>query len=132
MPLECGSTSTKYNYNMVNEIDRALNVLRKYKINPTSDAFSQLYSIRGKILSQIGFKFPRPMSLIKKLVGLSPGTVALWHDAESGWFTEARVKAGAAPVYRHVTDEVAVTILKGELTHELEAELMKPDDYTGE
>ncbi len=79
-----------------------------------------------------GFKYPRPMTLLIKLVGLSPGTIHLWHDGESGFFTEARAKEGAPPIYHHVTDEVAIKILKGELTHELEAELMKPDEYIGE
>ena len=129
---ECSSTSTKYSYNMVNEIDRALSTMRKFGIPEVSEAYQKLYGVRGKLLAQIGFKFPRPLSLLAKLVGLSPGEVRVWHDAESGWFAEARAKPGAPPVYHHVTDEVAMAILKKEVTPELETELLTPDEYLGE
>lgn len=129
---ECSSTSTKYSYNMVNELERAMATMRRFGIPAVSDAYQTLYKARGKLLTQIGFKFPRPISLIAKLVGLSPGEVRVWHDAESGWFAEARAKPGAPPVYHHVTDEVAMAILKGELTKELETTLMTPDEYLGE
>lgn len=129
---ECASTSTKYSYNMVNEIDRALKTMRTAGISEVSDAYKELYSLRGKILAQIGFKFPRPVSLVAKLAGLSPGEVRVWHDAESGWLAEARAKPGAPPVYHAVDDEVAMAILKGELTKEQEEKLMTPDEYLGE
>lgn len=132
MALECGSTSTKYNYNQLNEIGRALRVLRGAGFLEDSSVYKTLYSLRGKIVSQIGIKFPRVPSLLSLLAGLSPGEIRVWHDAESGFFTEARVSEGALPVYHHVSDAVAVQVLKGELTHELEAELMKPDEYLGE
>lgn len=132
MAEECASTSTKYNYRQVTEIDRALKVLRLNGILEDSLPYKSLYSLRGKILKQIGIKFPRVPSLLKLVAGLSPGTIKVWHDAESGFMSEARAKEGAPPVYKHVTDEVAVSILKGELTHELELELMTPDEYIGE
>jgi hypothetical protein len=72
------------------------------------------------------------MSLLKLVAGLSPGSVKVFHDAESGFFVDARAYEGAPPIYHHVTDEVAGIILGGGLTHELEAELMKPDEYLGE
>jgi len=128
----CQSTDVKYQYRELHEIDRALGVMRRYGISEVSPAYKQLYSVRGKLLAQIGFKVPRPITILAKLVGLSPGIINVWHDAESGWFSEARAKPGAPPVYRSVTDEVAMMILKGELTKELEKELMTPDPYIGE
>ncbi len=106
--------------------------MRKYNILETSDAYQRLFSIRGKLLAQVGFKFPRTVVQLAKLAGLSPGTITLWHDIESGWMSEARGKPGAPPVYRAVNDDVAMTILKGELTKELETTLMTPDEYIGE
>jgi len=132
MPLECGSTSTKYSYNMLHELDRAMTVMRQYGISELTAPYQTLLAARGKMMAQLGLKLPRPLTLIAKLVGLSPGSVKVWHDAESGWFSEARERDGAPPVYHHVTDAVAMTVLQGKLTHELEAELMKPDLYIGE
>ena len=120
-------------WQQVGEVDRALGSLRMHLDIPgVSDAISELYSIRGELLTRVGVKFPRTISLILKLAGLSPGEVKLWHDVESGWMTEARVKPGAPPVYHYVGDDIALAILKGKLTHELEAQLMTPDPYLGE
>lgn len=94
--------------------------------------YQSLFSLRRKILSQIGFKFPRVPSLLGIILGLSPGVIKVWHDSESGWMSEARVRPGAPPVYKKVSDEVAITILKKEITKELEAELLTPDEYLGE
>ena len=120
-------------WQQIREVERALGGLRPHmEIPGVFDAMSALTSIRGELLKRVGFKYPRTISQILELAGLSPGTVTLWHDVESGWLTEARVKPGAPPVYHYVKDDVALAILKGEMTHELEAELMTPDDYLGE
>ena len=120
-------------WQQVREVERALGALRPHiDIPGVSDAYNALYGIRGKLLAQVGFKFPRTLSQIAKLVGFSPGTISLWHDIESGWLVEARAKPGASPVYHYVKDEVAIKLLKGELTKELETTLMTPDDYIGE
>lgn len=119
-------------WNQVNEIERALSTLRRYGISEAFPAYQKLFKIRGKLLAQIGFKFPRIPSLLSIIPGLSPGVIKLWHDPESGWMSEARAKPGAPPVYHHVTDDVAMALLKKELTHELEVELMTPDEYIGE
>ena len=129
---ECASTSTKYNYRQVGELDRAMDVLRGAGFSEDSLPFKSLYSVRGRILAQIGFKFPKLPSLLGLLAGLSPGTIKIWHDIESGWMSEARARPGAPPVYKRVSDEVAITILKKEVTKELEAELLTPDEYLGE
>ncbi|GAI64197.1 unnamed protein product [marine sediment metagenome] len=78
-------------------------------------------------MARVGFKFPRVLSLLAKLVGLSPGEFRLWHDVESGWMSEARARPRALPVYKAISDEVAMTILKEEITPELEAILLTPD-----
>lgn len=120
-------------WSQIHELDRALKALKpRIDIPGISDAYNLLNAERGKLLTQVGLKFPRTIMQLLKLSGLSPGTVTLWHDVESGWMSEAREKPGAPPVYKRVSDEVAMVILKGELTHELEVELMKPDEYLGE
>jgi len=119
-------------YQQLNEVERALSSMRRLGIPELAEPYKILYGVRGKLLGQIGFKFPRTTLQLIKLTGLSPGSITLWHDVEAGWMTEARTGPGAPPLYRSVPDEVAVKILKGELTHELEEELMKPDDYVGE
>lgn len=116
----------------IGQLDKSLRSLRTHGIGPGFRAYEELFRIRGRIFGQIGFKFPREVNLILRLAGLSPGSILLWHDVESGWMTEARVRPGAPAVYRSVTDDVAAALLKGELTHELELELMTPDDYYGE
>jgi len=121
-----------HSYRQINEIQRTLRVLTRAGFGPLTEPYQAVYKLQGELFSKLGLRSAKPMSLLKLLKGLSPGSVKVWHDAESGWFTEAREKDGAPPVYHHVSDDVAMTILRGELTHELEAELMKPDEYQGE
>jgi len=106
--------------------------MHRYGIPEVSEAYQKLYSLRGKLMAQIGFKTPRPLILLAKLVGLSPGIIKVWHDAESGFMSEARTRPGAPPIYKSVSDEVAMAILKREVTPELEKELLTPDPYIGD
>ena len=119
-------------WQQINRLDKSMDTMRMHGILPGSGPFDQLYTLRGKLMGQIGVKFPRTTSLLTKLIALSPGSIALWHDVESGFMSEARAYPGAPPVYKGVSDEVAMTILKKEITKELEAELMAPDEYLGE
>lgn len=119
-------------WSQIKELDRALGTMRRFGIPEVSEAYQGLYSIRGKLMAQVGIKFPRVVTQIMRLVGLSPGVITLWHDVESGWMSEARARPGALPVYKAVSDEVAMTILKHEVTPELEKELLTPDPYLGE
>jgi len=114
-------------WQQVNEINKALSTMRKYGISEVSPAFQQLSSIRGKLMAQVGFKFPRILSLLVKLSGFSPGIIKLWHDGEAGWMSEARTRPGAPPIYKAASDEVAMAILKEEITPELEERLLTPD-----
>jgi len=113
----------------IDNIERAKTTLLKAGYGIIDPSYMSLLRQGNIATLNFGFKIPRPMTLLIKLVGLSPGEIKLWHDADSGWFTEARAKPGATPVYKHVSDEVAVAILKKEVTHELEAELLTPDKY---
>ena len=114
-------------WQQVHEIERALGTMRRFGISELAPSYLQLDSIRGKLMAQVGFKFPRQLSLLAKLVGLSPGEFRLWHDAEAGWMSEARARPGAPPVYKAVSDKVAMAILKEEVTPELEQQLLTPD-----
>jgi len=119
-------------WTQIRELERTLGSLRQFGILETSDAYRQLNALRGKLMKQVGFKFPRALTLVTKLAGLSPGVLKLFHDVESGFMSEARAKPGAPPVYHYMDYELAATILKGELTHEQFEQLVTPDDYTGE
>ena len=119
-------------WQQIKELDRALRSLRLAGFGPGTDVYNEIYRIRGKVFGQIGFKFPRTVTSLIKLVGLSPGVIHLWHDVESGFMVEARRKPSAPPVYKYVSDNIAIIILKRELTHELEEFLMTPDTYYGE
>lgn len=119
-------------WQQIRELERAMGTMRTFGISEVAPSFQELYSIRGKLLKEVGFKFPRTITQLIKLAALSPGVISLWHDVESGFMTEARTRPGAPPVYKSASDEVAMAILKGELTPELEKELMTPDEYYGE
>lgn len=116
----------------VNELDRAMGTMRRYGIPEESDAYQSLWGQRGRLMAEIGQKFPRETLQMRLISALYSPVIRLWHDIESGWMVEAREKPGAPPVYKSVSDEVAMAILKGEVTPELEEELVTPDEYLGE
>lgn len=113
-------------WQQVHEIEHALGTMERFGIDPASEAYRKLSAERGKLMKQIGFKFPRVVNPMAVLTGMSPGIIKLWHDVESGFMSEARVRPGAPPIYRSVDDEVAMAILKRELTPEQEKVLMTP------
>lgn len=119
-------------WRQIDELDKALGALRGTGLGSGTTPFDTLWKLRGKIYGQIGFKFPRTLTQLIKVFGFSPGTITLWHDVESGFMSEARARPGAPPVYKRVSNEVAMTILKKEVTKELEADLLTPDEYLGE
>jgi len=116
-------------WKQIEELDRALGALRGTGLGPGTTPYDTLWKLRGKVFGQLGIKFPRTVTQLIKIAGLSPGTITLWHDNEAGWMSEARVRPGAPPVYKSVSDEVAMAILKREITKELEEKLMTPDEY---
>ena len=119
-------------WNQVREIERALGTMRTYGISELSPAYLQLSSVRGKLLRQVGLKAPRGIIPLLKLAGLSPGEITIFHDLEAGWLAMSRERPGATPVYHYVSDEIAMTILKGDITHEDFETLKVPDPYAGE
>ena len=119
-------------WQQVHELDRAIEVMGKYGIPETSEAYQALWSQRGALLAEVGRKFPRTTLQMRLIEALYSPVIRLWHDLESGWMVEAREKPGAPPIYKSVGDERAMAILKGEVTPEIEKELLTPDEYLGE
>jgi len=117
-----------HTWNQIRELERALGSLRRLGLDELNPTFKVFGEVRRSLYAQIGTKFPKPISLILKLVGLSPGTLTLFHDSESGWLTAARSRPGAPPVYRKVSDEIALQLIRGEVTHALEESLLIPDE----
>jgi len=106
--------------------------MRGWGVSELDPGFRRLLSARDAAMGKLGLMLPRTTTLAMSVLGLSPGEIKLWADAELGWMTEARRKPSALPVYKYVSDEVAEKLVKSELTHELEEELMTPDPYIGE
>jgi len=119
-------------WQQIHEVERALTTMERFGISTTDPAYLALSGQRGSLLAQVGTKFPRTFFQVAKSFGMSPGVITLWEDVESGWMSEARARPGAPPVYHYVSDEVAMAILKREVTPELEKFLMTPDPYIGE
>jgi len=119
-------------WQQVRELERAMRTMHRFGISELAEPYQILSRKRAELMGRVGFKFPRSISSIMKLVGLSPGVIQLWHDVESGWMAEARVKVGAPPVYKAVSDKVAIAIINKEVSPELEKWLMTPDEYLGE
>jgi len=114
------------------KLESQLNMMRRWGVSELDPGFQALFRARGAALAKVGLMMPRLPTLITLLAALSPGEITLFADAEIGWLVEARAKPGAPPVYKYVSDEIAEKIVKGEITHELEEELMTPDTYIGE
>ena len=119
-------------WQQVREVERALGVMERYGIDPTSEAYLKLFRERGRLLAEVGRKFPRSYDWLTFLIGESPGTIRLGHDVETGWFSEARERPGALPIYHRLTDEEAMAILRQEISPELHKRLFTPDPYLGE
>jgi len=132
MPLRCGSESVDYHWYQVHEIDRALATIDKFGIDPSSEAYQTLFRTRGAVLAQVGTKHPKSYAWLTFLAGESPGTIRLGHDSEYGWFSEARVRPGAPPIYHRLSDEEAMAILRAEISPELHDRLFTIDPYIGE
>jgi len=126
------SEHLKFQYAELNKLTSQLGMMRRWGVSELDPGFKRLLSARGAAMGKLGLRLPRTTTMVTSLLGLSPGEIKLWADAEMGWMTEARVKPGALPVYKYVTDEVAEKLIKGELTKELELTLMTPVEYFGE
>lgn len=119
-------------YFQVKQIDRAMETMSTYGIEETDPAYQKLWAERGKLMTQIGQKFPRVNYALGMWREFSPERIRLHFDIENGWFSEARVRPGAPPIYKLVSDEEAMAILKDEIAPELKERLLMPDEYLGE
>jgi len=119
-------------WQQVHEVEKALATMARYGIDPGSEAVVALQGTKAKLMTQIGYKFPRSYNWLTFLIGESPGTIRLGHDAETGWFAEARVRPGAPPIYHRLVDEEAMAVLQHEIPPELHDRLFTPDPYIGE
>ena len=115
----------------INRIDSALRTLRRYGIPETSDAYQLLWGVRGSMFGQLGFRRPTIVTLIKRLLFGSPARFRLWYDSDGGWLAESREAEGAHPTYKAVSTEVAMAMIKEELTPAMEEMLLAPDTYYG-
>ena len=128
--VECKGKSA-WSWAQLEEIDRGLSVLRQAGLGIGTAPFDILYKARGEMLRYLSVKLPKPVVLLSKLLGLSPGVINVWFDSEGGFFTQARSDPRLPWATHYVGDNIAITLLKGELTHELEDFLMTPDDFEG-
>lgn len=119
-------------WEQIGQLDKALRKLRIAGLGPGSDVYEQLWRVRGRVFGQIGYKFPREVIQLLRFVGLSPGKIILFFDIEAGYMTVATAAPNAAPVSKYISDDLAITLLKHGLTHEIEEDLMAPDPYIGE
>lgn len=113
--------------NQVNQIEKALQTLRGAGFSEASAPFKILQGERTRLLGNLGIKLPNVISLLARFVGFSPGVIALFMDIEAGFMAEARRTPSSPPVYKLVDGEVAVKILKHDISPELEEYLMTPD-----
>jgi len=131
MPVQCKGKSGNW-FNQLEEVNKALSLLHKGGLGFDSYPVQALYNTRGRLMSQLGLKLPKIVAQIATMAGLSPGTVKLWLDTEQGWFTEIRLERNGSPVHHFVSTEVALAIIKGELSHQQFEDLKVPDPYIGE
>lgn len=106
--------------------------LRKAGIPETDVSIVSIRGLLGELVKEVGRRVARIPLLLKPLKFWSPAGFALFLDPELGWMVEIRDYKEALPRYKIVSDEIAVALIKEEVTKELELELMTPDPYIGE
>jgi len=118
-------------FTQLNTINSTLRNLERLGLGPGTQAYDEVYKMRGQMLGRFtnGESLPRTNQWLKLIVGLSPGSLRIWFDIESGWFTEGREEPGARPVYNPITTQEAARLLRDnpdvDLAHELMAK--RPD-----
>lgn len=128
----CPSTSTKYQWGQVHQAEEDLATLRRLTVEETHPAYQKAWRARGKALAQVGYKRPRVQAWLVDWATYSPTLIRLMEDTEFGFIAVVKAHEGAAPLYKRVSGEVAVAIIKGEVTPEMEKYLLTPDPYLGE
>lgn len=126
------ATHIKFQYAERDKLDEQLGLMRGWGVSETDPGYLALMEARDLASWKVGLEQPMTVFQIARAFGMSPGVIALWSVGERGWMSEARERAGAPPVYKYVSDEVAEKIVKDELTHEEFEQLLAPDPYIGE
>uniref|UniRef100_A0A6M3JYF6 Uncharacterized protein n=1 Tax=viral metagenome TaxID=1070528 RepID=A0A6M3JYF6_9ZZZZ len=119
-------------WQQIRTAERALGDLDRLGLGPGTEAYEAVLSQRGKLLAQVGMKFPRIDYSLSMWREFSPQRIRAWFDPEFGFMVEGRASPGAPPVYKTVSAEMAAAVIKGELTPEMKEALVKPDEYLGE
>lgn len=119
-------------WGQIRTAERALGDLERLGLGPGTEAYNAVLAQRGKLMGQVGMKFPRIDYSLSMWRDFSPQRVRAWFDPEFGFMVEGRVSPGAPPVYKMVSAEVAAAVIKGELTPDMILTLVKPDEYIGE
>ena len=132
MPLKCGSESTDYHWYQVHKAEADLDTLRRLTVEETHPAYQRAWQARGEALGKVGYKSPRIQAWLIDWATYSPTLIRLIEDTELGFVAVVKAHKGAAPIYKLVSNEVAVAIIKGEVTPKLEKELLTPVEYYGE
>ena len=119
-------------WQQIRTADRALADLDRLGLGPGTDAYQAVWERRGALLAEVGRKFPRVDYSLSMWREFSPQRMRVWFDPEFGFNVEVRKRPGGTPRYKMVPAEVAAAIIKDEVTPELKARLLAPDDYLGE
>jgi len=119
-------------WQQIGTADRALRDLERLGLGPGTEAYNAVLGQRGALLAEVGRKFPRIDYSLSMWREFSPQRIRAWFDPEFGFMVESRVRPGAPPMYKMVSAEVAAAVIKGEITPEMKAILIKPDEYLGE
>ena len=117
----------QFQFDELNRINSALGTLRGLGLGPLDSAVQALRKAQGAALGKIGIAKPRTTTLLARLVGLSPGSISLFLDAERGWLVEGIIEPGAVPVYKYVGEGIASRILLKDLTPEIKEFLWTPE-----
>lgn len=122
------SDHLQFQFDELNEIKRALNVLDRLGFGPLDKAYAALYRAQGAALGKLGLAKPRMTTFLKVLPGLSPGKLNLFLDAELGWLVELTAEPGSVPIRKYVGDDIAEKILLEQLDHDDFMALLEPEE----
>ena len=119
-------------WQQVHEAESALATMDRLGLGPGTVAYDTVEAKRGELISHIGQKFPRIDYSLSMWEDFSPSRVRVWMDPEFGFNAEVRETPGGPPTYKMISAATAVAIIKKEISPELKAWLMAPDEYYGE
>jgi len=116
----------QHTYGAIRNLENELRSLRRAGMGAGNPVYDSLFRARADIYKAVGLKLPKSVQAIASLVGLSPGIIRVWFDAEEGWFSEARMTPNHTPVYRQISRDTALRLINRDFDHQLEYELMTP------